>query len=134
MTYGEAVMFQKSTMRMQNGVWVSDPLPAHVRLSEKEAFEYYGEKLNKYWGNLPPSEPAQKPTQGKRRKKEALPPSVIERLLKIKELAQKGLEATAMTTKDTKLRTIIKKIGKPEKGILNLDRKDKDERQTNQYR
>ena len=41
MTYGEAVMFQKSTMRMQNGVWVSDPLPAHVRLSEKEAFESY---------------------------------------------------------------------------------------------
>ena len=49
MTYGEAVMFQKSTMRMQNGVWVSDPLPAHVRLSEKEAFEYYGRKLDKYW-------------------------------------------------------------------------------------
>lgn len=37
MTYGEAVMFQKSTMRMQNGVWVSDPLPAHVRLSEKRS-------------------------------------------------------------------------------------------------
>ena len=32
MTYGEAVMFQKLTMRMQNGVWVSDPMPAHVSL------------------------------------------------------------------------------------------------------
>ena len=42
MTYGEAVMFQKSTMRMQNGVWVSDPLPAHVRLSEKEALRVLG--------------------------------------------------------------------------------------------
>lgn len=49
MTYGEAVMFQKSTMRMQNGVWVSDPLPAHVKLSEQEALEYYGRKLDKYW-------------------------------------------------------------------------------------
>lgn len=49
MTYGEAVMFQKSTMRMQNGVWVSDPLPAHVRLSEQEALEYYGRKLDEYW-------------------------------------------------------------------------------------
>ena len=113
MTYGEAVMFQKSTMRMQNGQWVSDPLPEYVKLSETEAFEYYGEKLNEYWDSLPPSEHAQKPTQGRRRKKEALPPSVIERLLEIKELAQKGLEATAMTTKDTRLRTIIKRIGKP---------------------
>lgn len=51
MTYGEAVMFQKSTMRMQNGVWVSDPMPAHVRLNEKEAFEYYGRKLDKYWAS-----------------------------------------------------------------------------------
>ena len=109
MTYGEAVMFQKSTMRMQNGQWVSDPLPEHIRLSEADAFEYYGEKLDDYWASLPPS----KPTQGKRRKKEALPPSVIELLLGIKELAQKGLEATAMTTKDTKLRTIIKRIGNP---------------------
>ena len=134
MTYGEAVIYQKSTMRMQGGSWVSDPLPEHVRLSEAEAFEYYSDKLNEYWDSLPPSEPAQKPAQGKRRKKEALPPSVIELLLGIKELAQKGLDATAMTTKDTKLRTIIKKIGKPEKGILNLDRKDKNERQTNQYR
>lgn len=49
MTYGEAVMAQKATMRMQNGVWVSDPLPAHVRLSEQEALEYYGRKLDKYW-------------------------------------------------------------------------------------
>lgn len=118
MTYGEAVMFQKSTMRMQNSVWVSDPLPAHVRLSEKEAFEYYGEKLDKYWASLPPSKPTQEPTQRKRRKKEPLPPSMIERLLEIKELAQKGLEATAMTTKDTKLRTIIKRVGKPEKGKI----------------
>lgn len=114
MTYGEAVMFQKSTMRMQNGVWVSDPLPAHVRLSEQEALEYYGRKLDECWASLPPSKPAQE----KRRKKEALPPSVIELLLDIKELAQKGLEATAMTTKNTKLRTIIKKIGKPEKGKI----------------
>ena len=129
MTYGEAVMFQKATMRMQNGRWVSDPLPAHVRLSEQEALEYYGRKLDEYWASLPPSKPAQE----KRRKKEPLPPSVIERLLEIKELAQKGLAATAMTTKDTKLRTIIKRVGKPEKGILNLDRKDKNERQTNQY-
>ena len=118
MTYGEAVMFQKSTMRMQNGRWVSDPLPEHVKRSEAEAFEYYGEKLDKYWASLPPSKPAQEPTQGKRRKKEALPPNVIELLLGIKELAQKGLEATAMTTKDTKLRTIIKRIGKPEKGKI----------------
>ncbi|WP_314070022.1 hypothetical protein [Campylobacter showae] len=51
MTYGEAVMFQKSTMRMQNGVWVSDPLPAHIKLSEKEALEYYGRKLDKYWAS-----------------------------------------------------------------------------------
>ena len=51
MTYGEAVMAQKSTMRMQNGVWVSDPLPAHVRLSEQEALEYYGQKLDKYWAS-----------------------------------------------------------------------------------
>ena len=86
MTYGEAVSIQKGTMRMQNGIWVSDPLPAHVRLSEKEAFEYYGRKFDEYWASLPPS----KPTQGKRRKKEPLPPSVIERLLGIKELAQKG--------------------------------------------
>ena len=43
---------------------------------------------------------------------------MIERLLEIKELAQKGLEATAMTTKDTKLRTIIKRVGKPEKGKI----------------
>ena len=49
MTYGEAVMAQKATMRMQNGVWVSDPLPAHIKLSEKEALEYYGRKLDKYW-------------------------------------------------------------------------------------
>lgn len=49
MTYGEAVMFQKSTMRMQNGQWVSDPLPEHVRLNEKEALEYYGRKLDEYW-------------------------------------------------------------------------------------
>lgn len=49
MTYGEAVMFQKLTMRMQNGVWVSDPMPAHVRLSEQEALEYYGAKLDRYW-------------------------------------------------------------------------------------
>ena len=118
MTYGEAVMFQKSTMRMQNGVWVSDPLPAHVKLNKQEAFEYYGRKLDKYWASLPPSKPAQEPTQRKRRKKEPLPPNVIELLLGIKELAQKGLEATAMTTKDTKLRTIIKKIGKPEKGKI----------------
>ena len=113
MTYGEAVMFQKSTMRMQNGQWVSDPLPEHIRLSEADAIEYYGEKLDEYWASLPPSAPTQKPTQGKRRKKEALPPSTIELLLGIKELAQKGLEATAMTTKDTKLRTIIKRIGNP---------------------
>lgn len=106
MTYGEAVSIQKGTMRMQNGVWVSDPLPAHVRLSEKEAFEYYGRKLDEYWASLPPSKPTQKPTQEKRRKKEPLSPNVIELLLGIKELAQKGLEATAMTTKDTKLRTI----------------------------
>nr|DAJ63976.1 MAG TPA: hypothetical protein [Caudoviricetes sp.] len=118
MTYGEAVMFQKSTMRMQNGVWVSDPLPAHVRLSEQEALEYYGRKLDKYWASLPPSKPTQEPTQEKRHKKEPLPPSVIERLLEIKGLAQKGLEATAMTTKDTKLRTIIKRVGKPEKGKI----------------
>lgn len=51
MTYGEAVMAQKATMRMQNGVWVSDPLPAHVRLNEKEALEYYGQKLDKYWAS-----------------------------------------------------------------------------------
>ena len=51
MTYGEAVIYQKSTMRMQNGVWVSDPLPAHVKLNEKEAFEYYGQKLDKYWAS-----------------------------------------------------------------------------------
>ena len=51
MTYGEAVMFQKSTMRMQNGVWVSDPLPAHIKLSEKEALQYYGRKLDKYWAS-----------------------------------------------------------------------------------
>lgn len=118
MTYGEAVMIQKSTMRMQNGVWVSDPLPAHVRLNKQEALEYYGRKLDEYWVSLPSSKPAQEPTQGKRRKKEPLPPNVIELLLNIKELAQKGLEATAMTTKDTKLRTIIKKIGKPEKGKI----------------
>lgn len=49
MTYGEAVMFQKSTMRMQNGQWVSDPLPEHIRLSEADAFEYYGRKLDDYW-------------------------------------------------------------------------------------
>lgn len=49
MTYGEAGMWQKATMRMQNGRGVSDPLPAHVRLSEKEAFEYYGRKLDDYW-------------------------------------------------------------------------------------
>lgn len=113
MTYGEAVMFQKSTMRMQNGQWVGDPLPEHIRLSEADAFEYYGEKLDEYWASLPPSAPTQKPTQEKRRKKEPLPPNVIELLLGIKELAQKGLEATAMTTKDTKLRTIIKRVGKP---------------------
>lgn len=118
MTYGEAVMFQKSTMRLQNGRWVSGPLPEHIRLSEADAFEYYGEKLDEYWVSLPPSAPAQKPTQGKRRKKEALPPSVIELLLGIKELAQKGLEATAMTTKDTKLRTIIKRISKTVKGKI----------------
>ena len=53
------------------------------------------------------------PPQKKRRKKEPLPPSAIELLLGIKELAQKGLEATAMTTKDTRLRTIIKRVGKP---------------------
>ena len=99
---------------MQNGQWVSDPLPEHVKLSEQEALEYYGRKLDKYWASLPPS----KPTQEKRRKKELLPPSVIERLLEIKELAQKGLEATAMTTKDTRLRTIIKRVGKPEKGKI----------------
>ena len=103
---------------MQNGVWVSDPLPAHVRLSEQEALEYYGRKLDKYWASLPPSKPTQEPTQEKRHKKEPLPPSVIERLLEIKGLAQKGLEATAMTTKDTKLRTIIKRVGKPEKGKI----------------
>lgn len=114
MTYGEAVMAQKSSMRMQNGRWVSDPLPEHVKLSEKEAFEYYGRKLDEYWASLPPS----KPTQRKRRKKEPLPPNVIELLLGIKELAQKGLEATAMTTKDTRLRTIIKRVGKPEKGKI----------------
>ncbi|WP_314300604.1 hypothetical protein [Campylobacter showae] len=51
MTYGEAVMFQKSTMRLQNGVWVSDPMPAHVRLSEQEALQYYGRKLDKYWAS-----------------------------------------------------------------------------------
>lgn len=51
MTYGEAVMFQKSTMRLQNGRWVSDPLPEHVKLNEKEAFEYYGQKLDKYWAS-----------------------------------------------------------------------------------
>ena len=103
---------------MQGGRWVSDPLPEHTRLSEAEAFEYYGQKLDEYWASLPPSEPKQKSTQGKRRKKEPLPPSVIERLLEIKELAQKGLEATAMTTKDTKLRTIIKRVGKPRRKVI----------------
>ncbi len=51
MTYGEAVMFQKSTMRLQNGRWVSDPLPEYVKLNEKEALEYYGRKLDKYWAS-----------------------------------------------------------------------------------
>ena len=111
MTYGEAVSIQKGTMRMQNGVWVSDPMPAHVRLSKQEALEYYGRKLDVYWASLPPSKPTQEPTQKKRRKKEPLPPSVVELLLGVKELAQKGLEATAMTTKDTRLRTIIKRVG-----------------------
>ena len=36
---------------MQNGRWVSDPLPEHVKLSEAEAFEYYGRKLDKYWAS-----------------------------------------------------------------------------------
>ena len=51
MTYGEAVIYQKSTMRMQNGQWVSDPLPEHVKLREADAFEYYGRKLDKYWAS-----------------------------------------------------------------------------------
>ena len=45
-----------------------------------------------------------------RRKKVVMPSRVAQLLGEIKRLAQKGLDANTMTTKDEKLRGIIKKI------------------------
>lgn len=45
-----------------------------------------------------------------RRKKVVMPSRAAELLREIKRMAQKGLDAKTMTTKDEKLRGIIKKI------------------------
>lgn len=131
MTYGEAVMFQKSTMRMQNGRWVSDPLPEYVKLSEKEAFEYYGEKLNAYWlEQVEPSIEKRSETSAlkilSRRVEKltaklqtaqdeiaALKGKEAQKLADIKRIAKRALDAKTMGAKDTNFRSIVKRIGNP---------------------
>nr|DAR76797.1 MAG TPA: hypothetical protein [Caudoviricetes sp.] len=50
MTYGEAMVRQQESQRMENGVWVFDELePYEPFATSTEAYKYYGEKLDRYW-------------------------------------------------------------------------------------
>lgn len=50
MTYGEAMVRQQESHRMENGVWVFDELePYEPFATSTEAYKYYGEKLDRYW-------------------------------------------------------------------------------------
>ena len=50
MTYGEAMVRQQESQRMENGVWVFDELePYEPFATSAEAYKYYCEKLDRYW-------------------------------------------------------------------------------------
>lgn len=50
MTYGEAMVRQQESQRMENGVWVFDELePYEAFATSTEAYKYYCEKLDRYW-------------------------------------------------------------------------------------
>ncbi len=53
MTYGEAVIMQKDSLRMVKGEWEADELKRHIRLDCDQALNYYNMKLRVAFGLEP---------------------------------------------------------------------------------
>lgn len=49
-TYGEVLLIQKDSMRLNRGQWTTCELPKHREFKTKdEAMGYYCKKLDRYW-------------------------------------------------------------------------------------